>query len=240
MKLQKTDPLHTRSEIEGQPQLWRDTIKLLTGNSSIREFVKPLAEKGKLNVILTGAGSSAFIGAAVEPVFNRLSGVTSRAVSTTTLVTHCESYIDPDTPLVLISFARSGNSPESIAAVDAIDAHCKETWHIALTCNKDGQLATKVREMENGLAILLPDAADDKGLAMTGSFTSMMLSAIFLAEVLERTDEEQIALVNRIADVTEKVIKEISPTIREDRKSTRLNSSHVAISYAVFFFEKKI
>src|SRR5690625_7431743 len=127
-------------------QLSRYSMKLLTGKSYIRELVKPLAEQSKPNANLTGAGSPAFIAAAVEPVFNRLSGVTSRAVSTTTLVTHCESYIDPDTPLVLISFARSGNSPESIAAVDAIDAHCKETWHIALTGNRYGQLANNVRE----------------------------------------------------------------------------------------------
>src|SRR5690625_6348220 len=39
--------------------------------------------------------------------------------------------------------------------------------------------------------------------------------------------------------VAEVVLRQLDPLLLQDRKSTRLNSSHVAISYAVFCLTKK-
>src|SRR5690625_7162623 len=85
---------------------------------------------------------------------------------------------------MLISFARSGNSPESIAAVDLAEAHCEDVFHIALTCNAEGELAKKMNNLTDGLCIILPPDSEDNGLAMTGSFTSMVLTATSLAHDL--------------------------------------------------------
>src|SRR5699024_4878964 len=41
------------------------------------------------------------------------------------------------------------------------------------------------------------------------------------------------------ADVIQQLITNINITVRTDRKSTRLNSSHVSISYAVFCLQKQ-
>ncbi len=215
MEIAKTDPIHTRDEIYGQPQLWEQTIHMLTGTPAIRSFLKPLLERDELNIVLTGAGSSAYIGEAVEPVLHQGRRVRARAVSTTTLVTHTPSYIDPETPLLLISFARSGNSPESIAAIDQLNRHCSRIWHIALTCNRDGELARLVGGMENGLAVILPVASDDKGLAMTGSFTSMMLSAIYMGEILRVPDQEQTEIIRNISAAAGEALQETPGKIRE-------------------------
>jgi tagatose-6-phosphate ketose/aldose isomerase len=172
---------YTKTEIEGQPRLWIDTLKSISTNEKIAEFLGPLHEKKELNIVLTGAGTSAYIGETTEHLFRNGKGISARAISTTTLVTHFDSYVDTSVPLLLISFARSGNSPESIATVDIAESKCDEVYHVALTCNEEGQLARKVSGLSNGLAILLPPESEDKGLAMTGSFTSMVLSSIFLA-----------------------------------------------------------
>ncbi len=52
-----------------------------------------------------------------------------RAVPTTDLITHGEYLLDAERPLLLISFARSGNSPESVGAVNIANRRCKQVAH---------------------------------------------------------------------------------------------------------------
>lgn len=172
----------TKGEIEGQPDLWIESLKFLKGTDKIRDFLQPILKKKKLNIILTGAGTSAYVGEITDYLFRCTVGNSARSIPTTTLVTHFENYIEPNTPLLLISFARSGNSPESVAAVEIAQQYSNDVYHIALTCNKDGELAKKVSVMNNGYTILLPPKAEDQGLAMTGSFTSMLLASIYIAK----------------------------------------------------------
>lgn len=205
--------IHTKKEIEGQPALWISTINLLKKNYNIEKFLTPLVEKEKLNIILTGAGSSAFIGESVQHLFHFKKRVNARAISTTTLVTHFQDFIDTEIPLLLISFARSGNSPESNAVVDITESICDEVYHIAITCNERGKLAKKVNEMPNGLTIILPPESEDQGLAMTGSFTSMILAAAYVANY--NHVNEQSSVIEHIATTAEKIIKECSPGLKK-------------------------
>jgi len=205
--------IHTKKEIVSQPDLWVKTIQQLKENKSIISFLSPLLEKTHLNIILTGAGSSAFIGESVQHLFHLKTGINVSAISTTTLVTHFKEFVDPEVPLLLISFARSGNSPESNAAVDIAENFCGEVHHIAITCNKDGKLAHRIQSLPNGLAIILPPESEDLGLAMTGSFTSMILTAAYLSEY--NTQNGQEVLINKIADSARNVIKNCSTGLKE-------------------------
>lgn len=209
----KLDTLHTKKEIEGQPDLWIKTIKQLKENESIKSFLCPLLEKPHLNIILTGAGSSAFIGESVQHLFHMKSGVNVNAISTTTLVTHFKEFVDPEIPLLLVSFARSGNSPESNAAVDIAENLYPEVYHIAITCNEEGKLAHRINELENGLTITLPPESEDLGLAMTGSFTSMILTASYLTEYNKKNGQD--ILIDEIAQSAKKVIKDCSATLKQ-------------------------
>jgi len=215
MKLDNNDIIvHTRNEIDGQPDLWVNTINFLKRDSiRIWEFLKPLLEKKNLNIILTGAGSSAFIGQTVEFLFRIKPGMTARAISTTTLVTHFKNYIDPEVPLLLISFARSGNSPESIAAVDMAENYCKHLHHIAVTCNNGGMLAKKISNLPNGLTLVLPPESEDQGLAMTGSFTAMTLGAIYLSQIA--INEDQSSVIEDIADSANEMIQNYSTHVKK-------------------------
>src|SRR5699024_10075285 len=113
---------------------------------------------------------------------------------TTDLVTHFTKRIAADKPLLLISFARSGNSPESTAAVQRADAYCDEVYHLAITCNPDGKLA-QMASRENNYAFLLPEEAEDQSLAMTNSFTSMALAATLIPSL--RSEEHTSELQSR-------------------------------------------
>ncbi|MDZ7718300.1 MAG: SIS domain-containing protein [Balneolaceae bacterium] len=212
MDIEKTNTIHTRKEIEGQPALWVETIEQTNNDKRIQGFLNPLYKKEKLNVILTGAGSSSFIGETVETYFKFMPGVNARAISTTSLVTHFKSLVDFDIPLLLISFARSGNSPESNAIVDIAERFNKEVHHIAITCNAHGKLAQTVSKLENGLTIILPPQSEDKGLAMTGSFTSMILTALYIATSQKSDGHAQI--IENISDSAKKVIKSCSTGLK--------------------------
>ena len=58
-----------------------------------------------------------------------------RAVPTTDLITHGEYLLDAERPLLLISFARSGNSPESVGAVNIANRRCKQAYQASSSPN---------------------------------------------------------------------------------------------------------
>ena len=170
----------TRKEIFGQPQLWKEVLQeIKEGEKELSKFLSPLLERKELNIVLTGAGSSAFIGEAAQGLVQKNTGRTTRAIATTDLVSHPELFLQAETPTLLVSFARSGNSPESLETLKLADHFCREVYHLLITCNKEGKLMEYAgANPHKSLAILLPEKANDKSLAMTGSFTSMLLSIL--------------------------------------------------------------
>ena len=95
------------------------------------------------NIILSGAGTSAFIGEALVGTYQKKLGVTVRAIATTDIITHPADYFIESRPTLLISFARSGDSPESLATVELAEKYCENLYNLIITCNKDGVLARK-------------------------------------------------------------------------------------------------
>lgn len=176
---------HTKTEIEGQPKLWDQVYELLVNKEDeIQAFLLPLFSLGNLQIILTGAGSSAFIGEAAQGVVQKNTGCNTRAIATTDLITHPELYFRSNLPTLLISFARSGNSPESLETVKLANEYCNEIYHLIISCNQEGELMKyAAKNKNNSFAILLPEACNDKSLAMTGSFTCMLLSILLVGDL---------------------------------------------------------
>lgn len=180
--LKKRGAIHTAREISGQPELWSAIYKkVFSENIKISTFLDEIFKDVK-KIILTGAGSSAYLGSSIEGVLQRKSKITTVTVPTTHLVSHPEDYLEASTPTLLISFARSGNSPESVAAVNLADEYCKECHHIVITCNPEGSLA-KHKFDDKSYVIVLPEEANDKSLAMTGSYSGMLLAALLISDI---------------------------------------------------------
>lgn len=174
--------LHTKREINGQPELWREVFALLQDKrQALNSFLKPLLAKENLQIVLSGAGSSAFVGEAAQGLVQKNSGANTKAIATTDIVTHPQLSLQRHTPTLLVSFARSGNSPESLETVKLADSYCEEVYHLMITCNKEGELLGYVKaHPEKSYGLLLPEASNDQSLAMTGSFTSMLLAVILV------------------------------------------------------------
>ena len=178
----------TAREIAQQPQAWEQTQACLWAQrESIETFLKPLLAIDKLRVILTGAGSSAYIGQCLAPELLRALGKRVEAIATTDLVSGPREYLHREVPTLLVSFARSGASPESLAAIELAEQCIQQCHHLIITCNAQGALYRNSSARPGRLALLLPEITHDLGFAMTASFSSMLYAALAIFGGIERS-----------------------------------------------------
>lgn len=200
----------TAREIEQQPRMLARTHALVTGlHAKLQAFAAPLTGNPAARVILTGAGSSAYIGQCVAPLLDRRLAARVDAVPTTDIVSAPQLYLDPDQPLLLVSFGRSGNSPESLAAVQLAESLVREVRHLVVLCNADGALGRA--PVAESMTLLLPPETHDTGFAMTSSF-SCMLYAVVAALLPAGTLDSRI---DAIAGATARVLDESLPMLEE-------------------------
>ena len=208
-ELEKLGAKITTREIEQQPELWQQTWSIYQNNKTkITDFLKPINQKwGKVRVIFTGAGTSAYVGNTIMPYLQK-NGDRKKydfeAIDTTKIVSTPENYLEKDTPTILVSFARSGNSPESVATVELAKKLVTNLYQIAITCAPEGHLAQDLEGDPTGLVLLMPAKSLDQGFAMTGSFSCMSLMALLVFDIL--TDEKKEHIVNQIAQMGKSVI----------------------------------
>jgi tagatose-6-phosphate ketose/aldose isomerase len=202
----------TAREIAQQPDVWREAERMVASRRDyIEAFLRPLMDRPDLRIILMGAGTSAFAGEILAPALSRRTGRRVDAVATTEVVSNPREYFTDDGPTLLVSFARSGNSPESVAATELADRLLSECHHLVLTCDRGGRLYERHAQADGSAVLLMPEAANDQGFAMTSSFTSMTLAAWLVLGGVADADE----LVGRLATAAEKLLA----TRKEDLRS---------------------
>ncbi|WP_130805967.1 SIS domain-containing protein [Senegalia massiliensis] len=182
-KLKNEGGYITSSEIYNQPSVWKDTLKIIDSKKDeLKDFLDTILIKKNLRIIFTGAGTSGFIGDTVVPSIKKKLDVDVESIHTTDIVSEPETYLKKSVPTLLISFARSGNSPESVATIELARNLVDELYQVVITCNKDGKLAQNINpEMDK--SIILPEESNDKGFAMTSSYTSMVLSSLMIFDL---------------------------------------------------------
>ncbi|WP_047382631.1 SIS domain-containing protein [Cetobacterium sp. ZWU0022] len=195
---------YTLKEINQQKRLWLDTINLIKNRKEEIEIFLNKNDFNNRKIIFTGAGTSEFVGNSIAPSL----GKNIISIATTDIVSNPENYLKKDEKLILISCARSGNSPESLATVKLADELVDNISHILITCNKDGELALNKKNDENALVLLMPEESNDKGFAMTSSFTCMSLAGllIFNLNSLEKIEKIIKIQINKIKDEDIKIL----------------------------------
>lgn len=180
----------TTREIYQQPDVWEDAFQTYTEKrEEIAAFLQGIAEKHDyIKVILTGAGTSAYVGDTLVPYFKEVYDERKwnfNAIATTDIVANPQIYLKKDVATVLVSFARSGNSPESVATVDLAKSLVDDLYQVTITCAAEGKLALQAHGDDRNLLLLQPAPSNDAGFAMTSSFTSMMLTALLVFDPTE-------------------------------------------------------
>ena len=178
--------VHTLREILQQPQTWRRTYhKVQSFSEPITEFLSSagVGANRPPDVFLVGAGTSDYIGKSVCALLQKNWLCNVEAVPSTDLLTNMEDHVIPDRDYLWISFSRSGDSSEGVAVLEYALTQFLRVKHLIITCNQNGRMARSFQNEKNVLSFVLDDEVNDRGLAMTSSFSNMVIAAQALAHL---------------------------------------------------------
>ncbi len=202
-------------EIGQQPGAWREVAGLRGEDQRAARFLEPILERKDVRIILTGAGSSAFAGEIAAPALRRHLGRRVEAIATTDIVANPLDHLERDTPTLMVSFGRSGNSPESVATTVLADEFVTDVWHVVYTCDPQGQLGRAHSDRPNSLVIYMPERTNDTGFAMTSSLTSMLLSCLLMLGPADGENSEALARAAEHVEGLQADIKTLAQTKKQ-------------------------
>jgi tagatose-6-phosphate ketose/aldose isomerase len=195
---------YTLREIARQPELWPITNEGIRSVLNKRDLGKKLQNH---RVLITGAGTSAYASSAIAAAWPG-----AVAVPTTDLLVDAERYLDG--VQVLISVARSGQSPESVAVVERVRSLRPDIFQLAIVCDPDSDLARANVEL-----VALDPRTNDRSLVMTSAFSNLVLAGNALAQPdavaagVEKHSKRAAGLYTEIDQVCRRVAERIDERI---------------------------
>ena len=217
-ELERVGSYWTAREICQQPEVWRQAGgQIRASRDVIDAWLAPSLAAANLRIVLCGAGTSAHAAECVAAWLRREYAVAPtvgiEAVSATDLTADPLQHLSRDLPTLLVSFARSGDSPESLACIGLAGQLLSDCRHLVLTCNPDGALARYARDEPDALCLLMPDGTNDRGFAMTSSYTAMVVACL----AIFTPDDRQLDVAARAAQrLVDRGSEEIAALARRD------------------------
>lgn len=221
-ELEEIKAIYTAREIRQQPDLWRETYEIvLNQKEAIQKFIKENIDENT-RIILTGAGTSEHVGNTIYLELNKRLNARVEAIATTDIVSNPEEYIEKGTKTIVVSYARSGNSPESVGTYDLFENNVDNVFQIVITCDKDGDLAKRCATDEKNLLILMPEKSNDLSFAMTSSFSCMTLASLLVFDIanIEKNKEIIDIIASQGEDILENKWEEVKKLV--DYKAGRI------------------
>jgi tagatose-6-phosphate ketose/aldose isomerase len=178
--------VHTPQEIAQQPDTWAGTARIFAERQQeVQSFLESAGVRNEAGdrpvVFLIGAGTSDYIGRSLHHLLRERWQCEVIPVPSTDLLIDFSDYILPDRPYLWISFSRSGDSPEGVAVLERGLAEHPQIHNLVVSCNADGKMIRMIEGKPNCLGIVLGAETNDQGLAMTSSFTNMVIAGQALA-----------------------------------------------------------
>ena len=199
----------TPREIAQQPKTWETTLKIFKQNQQrICDFLDAVGVRKELVqrpvVMLIGAGTSDYIGQALELLIRQRWGCEVSTVASTDLLPNLAEYVVPGRKYLWISFSRSGDSPEGVAVLEQAIQLYPEVAHLVVTCNAKARMAEICEGSKQACVVVLDDAVNDRSLAMTSSFTNMVVMGQCLANAW--SIEESAGVVEQLVHAGERML----------------------------------
>ena len=209
----------TPREIAQQPDTWKTTLQIFQDHQErICNFLDSAGVRDSLEqrpvVMLIGAGSSDYIGQALELLLHQKWGCEVSTVASTDLLPSLEDYMVTGRRYLWISFSRSGDSSEGVAVLEQAIQLYPDIAHLVVTCNTQARMVEICKKSKRACVMVLDDAVNDRSLAMTSSFTNMVVMGQCLAnawsikeysEIVERLVRAGHALLSRAAEEAERI-----------------------------------
>ena len=201
--------LHTPREIAQQPATWVSTHRLFEKHrGEIDEFLSAAGiwddAARRPAVLLIGAGTSDYIGQSLTHLLRARWECEVAAVPSTDLLTHPDSFVIPGRRCLWISFSRSGDSPEGVAVLARAAERYPGIPQLVVSCNRNGRMLRCTEGQKNRLGVCLDDAVNDRGLAMTSSFSNMVVFGQCLAHI--KSMREYAGVLERLVDAGENFV----------------------------------
>jgi tagatose-6-phosphate ketose/aldose isomerase len=204
---EERDCLHTVTEILQQPQVWRKLADdLRSRKDEITTFMNEVMAIPNLRIITAGAGSSAFVGEVMQYLIANEMKLEIESIHTTDIISAPQAVLF-DRPTLMISYARSGESPESTAAVAFAQKKIKNLYQIIIVCDKNSSLAKVGQDAKQVLVLDMPAESCDKGFAMTSSVSCMALATWCVFHYQEMEDYTKYICV--LADSAEQELEQL-------------------------------
>jgi tagatose-6-phosphate ketose/aldose isomerase len=190
--------LFTPREIAQQPETWARTAAIFAEEQErLCSFLQtqglgPRADPGsrRPTVFLIGAGTSDYIGHALALLLRQQWGAEVFAIASTDLLPNMDetmaATVAAGQRYLWISFSRSGDSPEGVAVLEQAMERYPEVAHLVVSCNPKARMAALADGRANACVVVLDDAVNDRSLAMTSSFTNMIVMGHCLAHAWSR------------------------------------------------------
>lgn len=198
---------HVVREIAQQGDCWREIQSLLDAQpQDLYALLRQILASPDAQVTFCGAGTSSYIGHILADAIGNGKGVAAqlRSVPTTDIVSRPDFYFNSNSSGVLFSFARSGNSPESIDTAEKVAQLAPNVVQINVTCNPEGAMAHADNSQTR--CCLMPERTHDRSFVMTSSFSTMLL---FTHQLLVRAageNEPDLSVVAQAADELNQIL----------------------------------
>ena len=214
-KLEEKDFKYTYTEILNQADTWLEVYNLYEKRKNdIENFLKKVGKDCK--IIFTGAGTSEYVGNIALDYLKTHGEFEFESVATTDLVSAPYLHFEKNQKTLLVSFARSGNSPESLAAVKLGKQIVDDFYNLPITCAKEGKLAQALKDDENSYVFLEPEITNDKGFAMTNSFSSMLLATLLIFDTKTKNKKEIVEKISKLGKEIYNNLEEIENLVNFD------------------------
>ncbi|MDU5252106.1 SIS domain-containing protein [Anaerococcus vaginalis] len=214
-KLEEKDFKYTYTEILNQADTWLEVYNLYEKRKNdIENFLKKVGKDCK--VIFTGAGTSEYVGNIALDYLKTHGEFEFESVATTDLVSAPYLHFEKNQKTLLVSFARSGNSPESLAAVKLGKQIVDDFYNLPITCAKEGKLAQALKDDENSYVFLEPEITNDKGFAMTNSFSSMLLATLLIFDTKTKNKKGIVEKISKLGKEIYNNLEEIENLVNFD------------------------
>lgn len=171
MLQQKGADIYNR--IHEQPALWQETLDYI--NSQKEELVSWFKQEAFDRIVLTGCGSSYHIAAGAGKLFSTIGGVTAYAYPSSEILLDSKLVLEPKRKELLIALSRSGETSETVWAVEKLQKENPSIKTIAITCQKDSSIAKLASK-----TLLIEKAMEDNPI-MVKSFSAPLFACQTLA-----------------------------------------------------------
>lgn len=184
MKILPNNSCYTLEEIKQQPRLWQKIYySIKSKKDEINNFLKPLLDNTISRILLIGSGASAYVGDTLMPYLSEEFKIPVNSIPASEILNNPYTYLKDLSNILVILYSRSGNTKETLDALNTCTKLLQNSHFILVTSNNEGKFSKEYSDKSNFYVLTLPEESNDRGFAMTSSYSCMILSSILLFNI---------------------------------------------------------